>query len=491
MKEVFGGNKTSRTLAHYGITGRGMDTADDPTKTHTSQEIRRKLGLDESRGMFTRGMEMLEHWSNASDAAVRTALYELTMEETGNPVLALRRARDIINFDIQGASKASSFLRQTVPFMGVYMNDLNNLYKGLISGSSRLSEGQKMETRIAIVNRGLQLAFLTMLYTLAVGDDDDYKKLDDSTRMRSLIVPGTNFRVPVPSDGVGLLFKTLPEEITRYMMAEGIESGDAGAKFGRAMFHAITNMGMNFIPSAPKVGIELVLNKSFFTDHPVVGKSKEFLEPYQQHAESTSEFTKQLALSLREQGFDMSPLKVEYLWRGLTGQIGGAVLGMAGALTSAATGRVTPTKNIEDYPELRAFTYQGRDKAVLEDYYEMRDQINRVARTYKDYIALGKGKEAVEYLQRGDNMKSYQLRGLQTRVDQDMTKYRVLRKNILERGSPDIPKEKRLTGDEMKEQLTKVDELQAKYLRSIQLPTLRAYANVEPKYETTLSKLVR
>jgi hypothetical protein len=152
-------------------------------------------------------------------------------------------------------------------------------------------------------------------------------------------------------------------------------------------------------------------------------------------------------------------------------------------LTSTATGRVTPTKNIEDYSELRAFTYQGRDKAVLEDYYEMRDQINRVARTYKDYIALGKGKEAVEYLQRDDNMKSYQLRGLQTRVDQDMTKFRVLRKSVLEN--------QKLTGDEMKEQLNKVDAMQAKYLRSIQLPTLRAYANVEPKYETTLSKLVR
>jgi len=483
IKEIFGGSTTSERLAQFGVIGRGIDL---PTE-EISKGFRRRLGVDTELNLFQRGHDLLEKISNASDAAVRAALYEQTMKETGNEVLAIRRARDIINFDIQGSSVYSSFLRQTVPFMGVYMNDLNNLYKGLVLGSSRLSEGEKKATRQAIVASGLNLAFLTMLYTLFVSDDEDYKNLNDPTRNRSFIIPGTNLRIPVPGDGVGLLFKVLPEQLTRLYLAEGMDSEDIGSRVGRALFKGFADMGSyeNWIPggTVPKVFSELILNKSFFTGNPIVGKSKENLAPFKQYSEGTSETSKVIAESMKEVGIGLSPIKLDYLVRNLGGQIGGTILGISNALFVAAEGKTTPSLRMEDIPEIKSFTYSSQDKAALDDFYELRDKIDTVARTYKDMISAGKGKEAIEYMSDPENRKVFALRGIQTRVEQDLAKIRKQRKFVTDNQN--------LSGDQMREELTKLDKIQEKYLNSMRLPTLRAYANVETDTSTNLSKLLR
>jgi len=482
-KELSGGTATSRELAKYGIVGKGSGMP-----AEASENIRRKLGYYDKGvgGVWGKFSDTLEKISSASDEAVRTALYELTLEEGGSQVLALRRAREIINFDTQGAGATSSFLRQTVPFMGVWMNDLNNLYKGLVLGSARLSEGEKSATRAAIVYRGMQLAALTTLYTLMAGDDEDYKKLDDDTRSRSLIVPGTGFRVPVPNDGIGFLFKVIPEEVTRAVMAEGVESDDAGAKMGRALWNGFKNIGSfeNLLPGVGspliKTPVELVLNKSFYTGNPIVGKSKENLAPPEQYTEGTSEVAKQLGAAL-----NLSPIKLDYLVRGLAAQVGGSVLAASNALFNAADGKVTPSwsGDIKDIPLLGQFGYSSKDKGNLEDYYELRETVDKVARTYRDMIAAGRGKEAIEYMTDPTNQKAYALRQLQTRIDKDLGKFRNMEKLIYNNANMD--------SDEKRRQLDKVEEMRTKYLQSMRLPTLRAFAEISPSFDSSAFRILR
>ena len=482
-KGFFSPSETAKELYKYGI--RGISSG---LPTEASENIRRKLGYYDkgAGGVWTQFVDGLERISAASDEAVRTALYELTLEEGGSQVMALRRAREIINFDTQGAGATSSFFRQTVPFMGVWMNDLNNLYKGLVLGSARLSEGEQAATRAAIVYRGMQVAALTVLYTLMVGDDDDYKKLNDDVRNRSLILPGTGVRIPIPNDGIGFLFKVIPEEVTRMVMAEGIESDDAGAKMGRALWNGLTNVGSfeNIIPvvGSPlaKTFVELTLNKSFYTGNPVVGKSKENLEPENQYTESTSEIAKQLGAAL-----NISPIKLDYLVRGLTAQVGGSVLAVSNSLFHAASGKVTPSwsGDIKDIPLLGAFGYSRKDKSDLEDYYELRHVVDKVSRTYKDMISAGRGKEAIEYITDPTNQKAYALRKLQSRIDDDLAKYRKLEKLIYSNQN--------LTSEEMRLQLNKLDELRTKYLQSLRLPKLRAFAEISPVFDSSVLKILR
>lgn len=484
LRELGGRSETAEILAQYGIVGKGTDIMPSEAKAG----IRRKLGYYDkgAKQGFQRFFDGLERVSAASDEAVRTALYELTMKETGNKVLALRKAREIINFDLQGSSEWSSFYRQTVPFMGVWMNDLNNLYKGLVLGSARMSEGQRAQTRAAIIIRGMQLAAIVSLYTMLVSDEEDYKNLDDSTRNRSLIVPGTGVRIPVPTDGIGFLFKVVPEQITRYMLTEGMESADAGSRFGRAMFNGFMSLGNfeNLIPMAGspivRTPVELVLNRSFYTGDAIVGKSKEKLEPSAQVNENTSGLARALG-----EGLNLSPIKIDYFMRGLTGQLGGAVMSLSSGLYNAATGRVTPSiASLREVPLLGSLAYESsRNKAALEDFYEMRDLVDKVASTYRDMVTSGRIEEAREYMAKPEVQKALTLRKAQTRIERDLAKFRQMRKLVLNNQN--------LTGDEMRERLNRIDEQQSRYLEGVKLPKLREFAGVTPTFDLTLLKVFR
>lgn len=405
---------------------------------------------------------------NASDAAVREALYDMTMAETGNEVLAIKRAREIINFDTKGAGATSSFVRQTVPFMGTAMIGLNNLYRGLVLGQ-RLTEGERNATRMAIVQGGLQLAAMTVLYTMAVGDDDDYNKLDDQTKNGSFIIPGTGFRIPVPKDGIGFIFKVIPEQLTRLVLAEGAGSEDMGGRVGRAILTGALGVVdfTGFVPvvGSPlaKTGVELTLNRSFFTTNPIVGKSQEGKEPFAQFTEATSDMAKSIG-----QAFNWSPLKIDYFMKALTGPLGAQTIAMTDALIHAADGKVTPSLKASDYPLWKSFTFSDKDRADLQDFYQFRDHTARIALTYRDFIATGRGKEAIEYMSDPENRRAMALRPFQVKIDGVLSKFRQMRKLVID--------DSRITDSQvMRDKLDEIDAQQTKFLKSIQLSKLRAF----------------
>ena len=484
VKELIGGGTASgKRLAQFGIVGRGGDIMPGEAR----RSIREKLGhYDSSTGgaakKFWAGLEKLQA---ASDAASRTALYELTLKETGNEALAIRKAREIINFDTQGASAYSTFLRQTVPFMGVQMIGLNNLYKGLVLGQ-RLSDKEASAAKRSIIYHGTQIAVLTMLYTMLVGDTDDYKRLSDTERNRNFIVPGTGLAIPVPGDGLGYLFKVIPEQIARYTLAEGLESKDMGSKAGRALWKGFTNLGSfeSYIPVVgsplPKTFVELVLNENWYTGNPIVGKSKEHLDPADQYTDTTSEIAKQLGKAL-----NLSPLKLDYVVRAMSGQMGGFVMAMSEAAVNSAQGKVTPSWDIRSFPGLNAFTYpDGKDRAALEDFYELRGRVDTVARTYTDMANTGRGKEALAYLAEGDNKRAYALRQFQTQAERGLAQFRKTRTLIINDTSI-------TDGAEMKRRLKELDDKENAYLKSMRLPDRREFANLTPTFDPSILKAFR
>jgi hypothetical protein len=182
---------------------------------------------------------------------------------------------------------------------------------------------------------------------------------------------------------------------------------------------------------------------------------------------------------------NLSPIKLDYLMRGLTGQIAGALSSTYGALFHAADGKVTPSwsGDIKDVPLFGQFGYSTKDKADLEDYYELRDRVDTVARTYRDMIQSGKGREAIEYLTDPTNQRAYALRQLQVRIDKDLGKYRQMEKLIYSNQS--------LTSEEMRKQLNQLEEMRTKYLQSLRLPKLRAFAEIEPTFDSSALKVLR
>jgi len=369
--------------------------------------------------------------------------------------------------------------------MGVTMVGLNNLYKGLVLGQ-RLSDKEASAARRSIIYHGTQIAVLTMLYTMLVGDTEDYKKLGTTERNRSFIIPGTGMGIPVPGDGLGYLFKVIPEQITRYTLAEGLESKDMGSKAGRALWEGFSNIASftSFIPvigsPLPKTYIELTLNQSYFTGNPIVGKSKEHLDPADQYTDTTSEIAKQLGKAM-----NLSPLKLDYIVRAMGGQMGGFVMAMADAAVNSAQGKVTPSWDIRSFPGLNAFTYpDGKDRAALEDFYELRGLVDKVARTYTDMANTGRGKEGLAYLAEGDNKRAYALRQFQTQAELGLAKFRRVRTLII--NDPTIT-----DGAEMKRRLKELDDKENAYLKSMRLPDKREFANLTPSFDPSILKAFR
>jgi hypothetical protein len=483
VKELVNPTEASIRLREYGIKGRATDIMSEQMGG-AGHGFRRKLGYYDPtfEGQYHRFWDLLERFQSASDAAIRSSLYELTMQETGNEVLALKRAREIINFDTQGSSSMATFMRHTVPFMGVQMIALNNLYRGLVLGQ-RLTEGDKTATKRAIYTSGLQLAAMTMLYTMLVADDDDYKNRSDEERAHSFIIPGANLRIPVPSDGIGYIFKVLPELIIRQVMAEGVGSEDMASRTMRGMGVGLLGIAdwIGFIPMLGnpliKTFIETKLNRSFFTADAIVGKGKEGLEPYAQINENTSEIAKLIGEMSKDaskglptqfqSSAQISPIKFDYLFKALTSQVGGAVMVGMNALFHAAEGKVTPSMELKDFPLWKRFTFSDKDRADLEDFYEMRDQIDTVARTYKDFISAGKGKEAADYMSDPDNQRAFAMRKYQTSIEQQLTKFRQARKLVI--NDPNIT-----DPDVMRAKLNALDAQQTAFLKSIQLARARA-----------------
>ena len=129
------------------------------------------------------------------------------------------------------------------------------------------------------------------------------------------------------------------------------------------------------------------------------------------------------------------------------------------------------------------FGYSNKDKGDLEDYYELRDTVDKVSRTYRDMIASGRGKEAIEYITDPTNQKAFALRQLQTQIDKGLAQYRNMEKLIYNNQN--------LDSDEMRRQLNRIDEMRTKYLQSLRLPKLRAFAEISPSLDSSAFRILR
>jgi hypothetical protein len=158
--------------------------------------------------------------SMASDNAVRQAIYNQTLKETGNKALAIERAFEVINFRRSGASSTVNFLRQTVPFFGAYLQSMNVAAK-VIAGKG-IAPMEKAEARKVLASTFAKVMVAGFIYNVLISEDEDYKKLDTSVRDKKLLIPGSGgLSLPVRGDIFTFASKILPEHIYQMTMAEG------------------------------------------------------------------------------------------------------------------------------------------------------------------------------------------------------------------------------------------------------------------------------
>lgn len=434
------GPQRDKNLAYAALYEAGIAARPDFMVGDELSRLQAALGTNHTgiKKVWKSTAEFLDNMARASDAAQRMALFEETYAESGDKLDALYRASEIINFQRQGKSATVNTLRQMVPFLNAYIQGVDITYRSMtrqgISGKARTEAMRRFYAT------GLKIAALSWVYAMLVSDDEEYQQTADYEKLNSFILPGTremvkdatgvdiggNLRIPTPQDPVGFLFKSIPEQVYNYVARAGTANEVDNTKFLRIMRDGALNAisSPNMVPQAVKPSVELMVNYSFFTGRPIVGKGLEGLLKNEQFTSTTSELAKTLSPFT-----PLSPVQLDYFIRGTFGTAGGATTYYASQLINTASPTPLPEARLNENPMVRAFLTGKATADAKEDYYELREQVSRLASTV-DRLAPVDPEKARAYLQGKPELYALAKSGLFAEVDKHLGELRVVRRSI-------------------------------------------------------------
>ena len=450
------GDDLSKHLSSFGIIG-----AYDLVPNKAKDEIEKQLGI-KRRGITESILNKFEAFSLASDAAQRRAVYEQTLKETGDQALALYRAQEIINFKRQGANRTIGVLRQIVPFFNAYLQGMDVLARTM--AGTGISGKEKGEAIKLFAATAAKLTALSFIYSAMVAGDDEYEKLRGFERDKNFIIPGTGLKIPVAQE-VGFLFKVVPERIYHYIVTQGTARPDDAKRTMIELRDGLLDAfgGPNLTPQAVKPALEVMVNRSFFTQSPIVGRGMENREAYLQFTNNTSEIAKLIGKAT-----NTSPLKWDHFIKGYTGVAGGTALGMTDYLASNATGVDRPDRRVYELPQFRTFMYNKVGGGDKEDFYNLRDEVRRTVDTVNALKADGRIEELQDYIKDPDKFGLYMLKssinGIEQRLE-DIRKYKKI-----------ISADPRMDGARKKDVLERFENTENALIQAFNLPKLTEFA---------------
>jgi hypothetical protein len=337
------------------------------------------------RGKFETLMHRLEGITRASDLAVRKAIYDQTIKESKDQLLAQTRAREFINFRRRGSSDFVGAMVTTIPFFNAYIQGMDVLYRAASGKDSSASVGRAQARRMFYSRAAIAMT-LSTLYALGKGDDDEeYNEMDLRTRDSNWILPG-GFKLPVPTE-LGALFKVIPERIVEYMRRQGTpEEQDAWEATRTALAYIMEQyVGRTVpIPQAAKPLLEAWTNYSFFTGRELEGIYQKQQDPSMRRASNTSELAIAISAFSRDVvGVDkVSPILIDNALSGYFGSTAGLLVAMTDSL-------LNPTRvdrPLHKYALLSNYLYDPVGTRRMTEFYDEREKVGRANATLSELM---------------------------------------------------------------------------------------------------------
>jgi hypothetical protein len=385
------------------LRSQGIGGFYSPARTPEA-DVKRQIGII-NNNTYDYVMKALDHFGDSSDMAQRIAIYKRVMAETGDETLALYQAANVINFLRHGSGQVAQALVQTVPFLNAYAQSIDVLYDALRGGGLRGKDRAAALQQLAIT--GSLLAGTTLIYTMLVGDDDDYMKMDDQSKIRSYMIPGTDVVLPM-NTSAAFFFKAIPELIINKVVNEGTETEVDAKRLRTAMKEAAVDLllGPTPVPSAVKPIIEIGLDYNFFTSRPVTPRGMQSLDAYQQYDMRTSEAAKILSsLTGTDEKRVLNPMEADHLVRSIFGTAGAMVAWSSNLVGEAAEFR--PEMGLKEMPVTGAFLRPEVPRGREDLFYKLKDDTDRKYRTYIKLNERDNKAEAQAYINRHPNLVAY------------------------------------------------------------------------------------
>ena len=405
-KAVKGGDPVVELLQSFGIGGY------QAYNRTPEMELKQRIGLLENNAL-AKVLSKLDQIGDASDMAQRVAIYNRVLKETvsdqfpkGDQMQALVSANNIIDFKKRGSGRLAQFLTKTVSFMNAYAQQIDVLAMTLMGSGYT---GKDKAAALAQLGKTAALfSFYVVLYSMAIGGEDDYEELDDQTKLRNIVIPkalmkeiGINETLLIPMHtSASFIFKSLPEMTVNIIAKEGTVNEIDGTRLRKVLAEAAIDsfLGPNPVPTGAKPLIEIGLNRSFFTGREVTPKNLEGLDAAEQYNASTSELGKAISFLTGNpinESRALNPIEADHLVRSLFGTTGAAVQWMSNLFSGDR-----PTPRSRDNPLYGSFIAAEVGRAPEDLFYSFKDKVDSKYKTYTKLLEEAKFEQADKYFDR-------------------------------------------------------------------------------------------
>lgn len=318
-------------------------------------------------------------------------------------------------------------------------NQVIAFFNATIQGADKMARAFKEDPRGMTVKTMLYITLPSVLLWYMNKDDERYQELPQWEKDTFWIIPGKEnmYKIPKPFEA-GILFGTAFERMLQYMDDKKNDRKGVGFKgFGERVFDSFAP---SFMPTAMIPIVEATTNYSLFRQRNIIPQSQENLPARLQYGANTSEVAKFVGNKI-----DVSPYVVDNTIRGYGGGLAG--LGLSAIDAASGAKENNAAKKWYEAPGLRGFTaapYQSSNSVqrVYDDYKEqekLHNEFKLTGQRPEGYDA----KEFAKLKNASDSLKN------------------------LNKASKAIINNERMSGEQKREQLDKINMRKANIARSV------------------------
>jgi len=439
----------------------GILETHDYTAMSEEDAVAKRLGLD-NPSSWKKLMRNLDRLSSASDNVIRQGVYNQAIKEGLSKTEAMEKAAEIVNFRRVSGDPRLQFASRVIPFFNAYLQ-VNSVAIKTLTGRG-ISPQERRAAQAVLLSTTAKIVALSAIYSMAMGDDEDYKRKNRVSRDRMFMIPGSGgFGIPIRTDVFAL-----PKVIGEYTYQMMADNGTTDPKMMKdAMSRAVLGSMMppsQGIPQIVRPILEVGTNHDFFQDREIVNATMRRLDTDRQFTKNTSEMAKAIgAMS------GASPLVVDHLLRGY--------FGTAMTLTALATddlinsvrgGPPRPTKSVGEMiaglPNMGSFMSKDENTAVLSDFYQAARDVNKANDTLKNMKHLPR-EEQQAY--REEHKNEIQLRGMVQTMERQLV--------TLKRREQMVREDFRMPEDRKRAELDKINDQRDRMAKNVTKLRQRLY----------------
>lgn len=318
-------------------------------------------------------------------------------------------------------------------------NQVIAFFNATIQGADKMARAFKEDPRGMTVKTMLYITLPSILLWYMNKDDERYQELPQWEKDTFWIIPGKEnmYRIPKPFEA-GVLFGTSFERMLQYFDDAKNNRKSVGFKgFGDRV---IDSLAPSFMPTAMIPVVEAMTNYSLFRQRNIIPQSQENLPARLQYGANTSEVAKFVGDKI-----NVSPYIVDNTIRGYGGGLAG--LGLSGIDAISGAKENNASKKWYETPGLRGFTAAP---------YQSSNSVQRVYDDYKEQEKLHN-----EFKLTGQRPEGYDAK--------EFAKLKSASDSLkgLNKASKAIINNERMSGEQKREQLDKINMRKANIARSV------------------------